>query len=259
MKKVIPIILAIVLAVGLGVGGFFLGKGTVKQEKCEVKEESNSELEEIQIGDTHKVELFDEKHELYVEDISLKSEEDIKTFITRADRFTTPWLREVFLDNTIEPNNFKMAYVLSIYGGSEIGGVYFIDKKMLEKEIGKVFANNTIYAEGDASSQVLFGIKITYVCDEKVCMYYKLPGGGAGDSHYSTAVIGSRKDGDNTIYTLKEFYSVFQGGIYDKENGTLLCDTNCPEDIVGTYGDKLATYEMTFDANNKYVSSKKVG
>lgn len=201
------------------------------------------------------VELYDENSTGY-KDLSLNSE-TIQDFIQTVDGLNDDWMRIAFLENTELINDFKIAYVISNFCSDGCGTIY-MSYDFLNSEIQKVFSTG-IDTSG-SGSLYLNAVEINYVCDKELCMFSAVAGGGAGYSHSVTEIASSRKEGDNTIYTLKEFDYIFdEENSYLEANGVYLCKaSDCPEDFIGTYGDKMTTYEMTFDKDNRYVSSKKI-
>ncbi len=201
------------------------------------------------------VELYDENSTGYM-DLSLNSE-TIQDFIQTADGLNDDWMRIAFLENTELINDFKIAYVISNFCSDGCGTIY-MSYDFLNSEIQKVFSTG-IDISG-SGSLYLNAVEINYVCDKELCMFSAVAGGGAGYSYSATEIASSRKEGDNTIYTLKEFDYIFdEENSYLEANGVYLCKaSDCPEDFIGTYGDKMTTYEMTFDKDNRYVSSKKI-
>lgn len=259
----ILIVVGIILIVVSALIGWYVGgnKDNRPLEKEEVKTE-----EKVEGKPTYEVKLIDENNEYYT-DISLKDEEKIKDFIAFTDRFTDNVMRSTFLESGYLVDDYKLVYILVNLLGDE-GGVYYFSTEFLNSEIKKVFSIGIDSFDFMSGSYWLDARGVTYVCNKDACFVSFGAGGGTGSPYYETKIVSSRQDGDNTIYTIKEYYDDVIcdadhpsciSEIYTTKDGTLLCkDSNCPEDIVGTYGDKLNTYEMTFDKDNRYVSSKKV-
>lgn len=248
-----------VIAFGFGVatGGVIL-VGEDKTEvdnKDDVKEEGNeNKIETIKIGD---VELYSYKTQLKTDNIpSFDSAEAVEAFIDTSNYFTDGELRDALLDGNehIPKSHFKLAYILTALEG---GGFYYIDKSYLGELASKIFSDGLEFIPY-SGSLYYSASDIIYMCNSDICIIEQTTGGGGGADLYQTKVVGTKKIGENTIYTIQEYYDEFEGGIYTDYEGDLICEKDCAEDIFKAYGDKLNTYEMTFDKNNRYVSSKKV-
>lgn len=230
-----------VFCVGVAIGGYIL----VSDDKEEIKNESFG------------IELFDEKSKAYT-DIKL-TDDNFDKFISLGDYNSDEIFRTTFLEgNDFYLDDLKMFYV--IYAHCNLmSGTYYASLDFLNSEIEKVFSTGLSDKFDGYGNGVFYSAEISYICHDSVCTIKSIPGGGSGYSHPETHIFNSRKSDGNTIYTIKEYYNDWEDGIFVKVDGELLCEhESCPEDIVGTYGDKLVTYEMTFDKDNRYVSSKKI-
>ena len=273
VRRVIVTILLIivfsVIAFGFGVatGGVIL-VGDDKPEvdnKDDVKEEVNEDVNEVTEDEREGSLIIDSNNTLYSyktqlnndEKLSFKTVEDVEKFIDSSNYFTDSNLRKALLEGGKDEDkeHFVIAYILRALDG---GGLYYVDKSYLKEVAGTLFKDglefipytgNLYYSASD----------ILYICTETICIVQQSTGGGGEADVYQTKVVGTKKIGENTIYTIQEYYSSFEDGIFTDFDEELLCEHDkCPEDIFKTYGDKLNTYEMTFDKNNRYVSSKKV-
>lgn len=219
-------------------------------------------------GEGYIVELFNENFEY-------DNEDNVKTLINSTNYYTNELLRTELLDseNSYDESDFKIAYVLyeiiNYYGS----GIKHFTTEYLEENIEKVFNDGVNLSEEDGIYVRKFEIlasDLNIICDNKICTMYGVPGGGTGFDHYSTEIVATRKDGENTIYTIKEYFVEFlrdeQGlencTIYDSKKGNSLYKGKCPagyEELSKKIDvNKLNTYEMTFDKEFKYVNSKKV-
>lgn len=264
VRRVIVTILLIivfsVIAFGFGVatGGVIL-VGDDKPEvdnKDDVKEEGNEgKIKTIKIGDA---ELYSYETQLKTDNIpSFDSAEAVEAFIETSNYFTDEELREALLEGNehTSESHFKLAYILTAFEG---GGFYYIDKSYLKELASKIFSDGLEFIPY-SGSLYYSASDIIYMCNSDICIIEQTTGGGGEADVYQTKVVGTKKIGENTIYTVQEYYSSFEDGVFTDFDEELLCEhDNCPEDIFKTYGDKLNTYEMTFDKNNRYVSSKKV-
>lgn len=263
MKKSTSLIICLVLIVvvfciGLGVGTFIL-EGNSDDRCVDVNDNKKSEDEYI-------VNLFNEKNENY-RDISLKNEEDIKRFISQFS-----WMGNFEIRNDFFTGNYYLDYVIGyilasydwLYGDND---VIYVSKDFLESEVNKVF-------DYSFENVLLFGTEImhggmTYniSCDyDDLCKIYTIPGGGTRQPFYEVIINDKKEISDGFVYTIKEYY--LESGEKDDEcfiktekNGIVLSKSNngCSDfDSSSLDYNKLNTYEMTFDKNNKFVSSKKI-
>ena len=257
IKVVLGIILAFVIFCGgVVVGGYVLtNDNDVKEPAKEESKEETEKIEEIQIGENYKIELYDENSPSYI-DLTLTPEK-IEEFVSSTDFLADGEYREALLESNYYLDDFKIAYVVSTMFDDN-GGTIYMTFDTLNSEIQKVFSTGIDSANG--GSLYMKATEISYTCGSEFCMFNGIVGGGAGFSHPSTKVVSSRKAGENTIYTLKEYDYVFaEENSYAEANGIFLCKSSeCPEDMISAYGDKMTTYEMTFDKDNRYVSSKKI-
>lgn len=252
----ISIFAVIAFGIGVVIGGYIL----VDEEKIVVenKEEDNSNTEKKGIEINNETILYSYKEQLSIEkDLSFKSIEDVEAFVDTANYFTDTELRNALLEggHIVDINHFMFAYMLTALNG---GGFYSIDKSYIKEVANSIFDNDLEYLPY-SGSLYYSASSINYMCLEKICFVHQVSGGGGGADAYQTKVVETKKDGENTIYVIKEYFSEFENGIYTESDGELLCKHgSCPEDIFETYGDKLNTYEMKFDKNNRYVTSKMV-
>lgn len=253
----ILIVVGIILIVASAIIGWYVG-GNKDNRPLENEKEETKVEEKVENDSIYEVELSDQKFENN-KDISLKDIESIKGFVSVTDAFTNDELRNVFLiSNEYLINDFKLIYVLSSLIGGD-GGVYYFSTEFLNSEVKQVFNSGIDSFDYMSGNYWLSAVGISYVCSEKICSVYLGAGGGTGSPYYSTEIVSTKKDGENTIYTLKEYYDDFHTGYYVSDGGELLCKHGtCPENIIEAYGDKLNTYEMTFDKDNRYISSKKI-
>ena len=261
------IVVGVVLIIISAVIGWYIGGNTdVSLDNEEVKiEEKDDEAS----SSNNQIDLIDENSDKYV-DISLNNDESIKDFIMTTDFIVNSSYRSAFLEGNNElMDEFVRAYVLSFYAKYAedyheyaVDGNLYFSTEFLNNEIKKVFSQGEYSFNGVGGYSGYDFSEAQYLCDESICVVRYIIGGGIYRAGYETNVISTRQDGDNTIYTLKDYYYEYEEEtylVYTSEGGELLCkNESCPEDIVGTYGDKLNTYEMTFDKDNRYVSSKKI-
>jgi hypothetical protein len=192
------------------------------------------------------------------DDISLKTEEDIEYFINSM-RYAVgsdvdSLVRKNFFDNGNDSEDLKKlhifmeAYVLRATIGRYADSMdsLFISEDIIMEEMKKVFA-----IEDDFSLVSFEAIPFNWnypmlSCFSGICIASVGQGGGTGGfKHYETKIVDSRKNGSNTIYTLDDYY--YEPLFDDKDEFT------------GDYSEtKVGTYEMTFDKDNRYVSSKKI-
>lgn len=269
-KRIVITIIGAILSIIIVVlaGGFRLVSYVLDKDKC-----SNVESYALFL-DEYTVELSNENSKLY-HDISLKDEEDIEKLIVSTGISTSEDLRYAFLNSGSEDlsfslNELKLAFVLRSFYKDDVDVQYFkVD--FLNKEIEKVF-NSGIVIYRDFNESFLYdGIFFSTVCDKDVCSVNYEPRDDSNYSYYGTKIVDSKKSGENTIYTVKEYYvihlhdedgNIISSEMYDTWGGKLLdknnCSNNCDELIKNVNLDKLNTYEITFDKDNRYLSGKKV-
>lgn len=222
-------------------------KDCSKVKNCVKKEEVVSKVD----GDVAEIKLFVEE-DLPYDDIALDTEEDILNFVNSLS-YADEEVRNEFFDNEGKKEAlynlkyFKTAYVLRRMFGYMADSMdpVFISKELILKEMNKVFAIDDNYSFIDVYDLWFGGLGYYLTCAGDVCIANVGMGGvGVGNPHYETKIVSSRKDGDNTIYTLDDYYKTA------KSTGT-------GRDFIYT-SKKVGTYEMTFDKYNCYVSSKKI-
>lgn len=223
-------------------------KDCSKVKNCIKKEEVVSKVD----GDVAEIKLFVEE-DLPYDDIALDTEEDILNFVNSLRYVENEEVRNEFFDNEGKEGTlsnlreFRTAYVLEQMFKSKAFDIdqLFVSKELILKEMNKVFAIDDNYSFIDVYDLWFGGYGYYLTCADDICLFSIGIGGvGVGNPHYETKIVSSRKDGDNTIYTLDDYYKTA------KSTGT-------GRDFIYT-SKKVGTYEMTFDKYNCYVSSKKI-
>ena len=259
------LVIVLVFCVGLGVGTFILEGGS--SDKCVEKLDEKDNKNE----DEYTVKLFNEKNENY-KDISLKNEEDVENFIYVTDFYTEDYFREgLFNSDSNYSDDFMVIFTLNrLIGNLDDNVLEYLSDDFLESEIIKIFADSVNLENYHSFSYGYYGMGAAFInvaCNNGLCFVDIGHGGGTDYPWYVTKIVDTRKDGDNTIYTIKEFYSDFEEGKCDirtEKDGKVLIKNMCAnvEDydkvVAKVNPEELNTYEMTFDKDNRYVSSKKI-
>lgn len=257
MKKGLLFVIVIFLIAGVGVGTYFLGKNSIEVQECE----KNVETEK-------KDYVFTEKHKNYG-DITFNDKEELEKFLNRMNFLSDDEYRVFFLNTDIVNKDFyyedianelKLTYVVSQFLTDETA--YLFETEFLKKEVEKVFSDgisNDSLDGGWSFTSTLGGTTYSIICNEDICFADYAPGGGTKVSRYESYVYSVTLDTDNTTYLVKEYYYDFDTeSVYVEKDGELLFKGNATEENLKTVEDKLNTYEMTFDKDNRYVSSKKI-
>ncbi len=237
---VLGTIIVCTFLLGLGIGGYVLVKDRVSTD-------------ENNIGNDHGVivdkNIFNENSDEY-KDISLKNEEDIEIFINSMNYFANEELRDAFFDNrddnVLYLYEFMASYVLLSYFDSPYYEPIFMEESFIVNEMNKVFDYNNEFVP--FFSARVGGNSVGVICVDGLCAVGYVTGGGTGYPYYKTEIIDSRQEVGNTIYTLEDTYYERDLDAEEKDDSDKFIYTS----------EKGSTYEMTFDKDNRYVSSKKI-
>ena len=253
------LVIVLVFCVGLGVGTFILEGGS--SDKCVEKLDEKDNKNE----DEYTVKLFNEKNENY-KDISLKTEEDVEKFISQFSWMGDFEVRKDFFTGK-DYLKYIMGYIFNsydwVYGDND---VIYISQDFLESEINKVFDysfDDVFFGEVISNGGKGYNISCDY---DGLCKVFTIPGGGTRVPFYEVIVTDKKERNNEVVYTIKEYYlqwSEEEDGCFIKteENGKVLAKLTegCSSfDSSKLDYNQLNTYEITFDKNNKLISSKKI-
>lgn len=221
----------------------------VKCSDCD-KISEKQELEGTNCVYNEDIEIFSKDKYTY-DDLALKDDKDIEHFINSFSYDYEESIRNDFFDNngddSVNLQIFKEAYVLNEMFGhmAEYMNPILIGESVIIDEIKKVFVVKDDFEIVNFTFLDLNANDVSLSCDSGICTVNVGRGGtGVGNPYSVTKIVSSIKSGGNTVYTLEDYYYISEA----LDDGA---------DFVYT-SSKVGTYEMTFDKDNRYVSSKKI-